>query len=307
MNSTLKPKQADDPHDFVVVPPSDVRVVPGDDELSDLLHQAARYRSDSRTNAASDGPPVPPVDTAFRAAAVNDVLLRGHRRPIGERALRGIVASLLAACIGVAAIAWQASGDVAKQMIAKWAPQLVLASLLSPEKAGLSAQPAPPVVPAEAANAGPPPSAAPAQAASQAVADTAADPAAESAMLSSTARDLATVTQEIEQLKTDIEQLKASQQQMSRDFARASLQNDASSHGRVSEQNLRPAISASPPRPAAARARKPPPQIAAAPGLPRAAPYYPPRPPEPQPQVTAQPQADPELSSVPRPPMPVRQ
>ena len=54
------------------------------------------------------------------------------------------------------------------------------------------------------------------------------------------------------------------------------------------------------------------PQAAAAPALspaaasyPAAAPYYAPRQPEPPP-ATTQPQPDPELSSVPRPPMPVQ-
>lgn len=312
MHSTLKPKDADDPHDFVVVAPDDVRVTPADDELSDLLHQAAHHRSDPQTHAASDlpaGPPVPPVDTTFRAAAVNDVLLGGHRRSIGRRALRAFAAPLLAVCIGFVAITWQASGDVAKQMIVKWAPQVILTSLLPPEKPGLSAQPAPPAVQAEAgaANAAPPQPAPVVQGAPQGVAPTAADPSAGKApLLQSMARDLASVTQEVEQLKASIEQLKASQQQMSRDFANASLQNKAS------EQNLRPASSASSPRPAAARARKlmPPlqsPQAAAAPALPQVAPHYAPRQPEPQPLATAQPQADPELASVPRPPMPLRQ
>ena len=304
MQSTLKLKQSDDPHDVLVVAPDVVQVAPADEELSNLLRDAARRLSDPQTHAGSDspaGPAVPPVDTTFRPAAVNDVLVPGLRPSIGRRALRGFTALLLAACIGVAAIAWQSYGDAAKQMIAKWAPQLVLTSSLPPEKPGLSAQPVPPAVQAAAAEAVPPQPAPLAQTAPQGVAPTAAEPSAESApLLQSMARDLASVGQEVEQLKASIEQLKASQQQMSRDVAN------------VSEQNARPRIAALPPRPAVARPRKPMPpypprQAAAAPALPpAAAPYYASRQAEPQPQAAAPPQPDPELASVPRPPMPVR-
>jgi hypothetical protein len=326
MQSTLSPKQADDPHDVLVVAPdAAVRVVPSDEELSNLLHQAARHRSDTPTGAASDlpaGATVPPVDTTFRPAAVNDVLVAGHRRSIGGQAVRALTALLLAACIGGAAIAWQSSGTLAKQMIAKWAPKLILTSLLSPEKTEPPAQPAPyagpPAVQAADANAAPPQAAPPqpappAQTAAQAVAPaTAADSAQ---LIQSMARDLASVGQEVEQLKASIEQLKAGQQQMSRDAAKVSEAKASevkASEVKASEQNLRPRISALPPRPPAARARKPmppyypPPQAAAAPVLPQTAAPYVPRQPEPPPQATAPPLTDPELASVPRPPMPVR-
>src|SRR3982074_3582146 len=144
MHSTLNPKQTDDPHDAVVVAPDVDQVASADEVLSKLLRDAARQVSDPQTHTGSDlpaGPPVPPVDTTFRPAAVNHVLGPGHRRWIGGGALRGLTAWLLAACIGVAAVAWQSRGDVAKQIIAKWAPQLVLNSLLPPEKSGLPAQP----------------------------------------------------------------------------------------------------------------------------------------------------------------------
>src|SRR5258707_1355132 len=96
MQSTLKPKQTDDPHDFLVVAPDPVRVAPdavrvardpvraapADEELSNLLHAAAaRYRSDPQTRAGSAGPTVPPVDTTFRPAAINNVRARGKSWP----------------------------------------------------------------------------------------------------------------------------------------------------------------------------------------------------------------------------------
>jgi hypothetical protein len=301
MHSTLKPKQIDDPHDIVVVAPDVARVAPADEEISNLLRDAARHLSDVQTRTGSEipaGPAVPPVDTTFRPSAVNDVLVPGRLRSVGRGAIRAFAALLLATCIGVAGIAWQAYGDAAQQMIAEWLPRFVLTSSLPPEEPALPAQPAPPAVQAAAANPAPPQPAPPAQTAAEGVAPAAAASAESAQLLQSMARDLATVGQEIGQLKASIEQLKASQQQMSREVAKAS------------EQNLRPRISAPPPRSAAAPARKPmppspPPVASAAPtSLPSAAPYGP-RQFEPPPQATAQPQAE-QLSPVPRPPMPLR-
>ncbi|HEX9471653.1 MAG TPA: hypothetical protein VF957_19180 [Bradyrhizobium sp.] len=323
MNSTLKPKQTDDPHDVVAVAPDVARVVPAFEELSNLLRHAARHQSGPQANtgpgvAAASGvaatppaPSIPTVDTTFRPAAVNDVQnnvhAAGSRRSIGRRAVRAFAALLVATCIGVAGIVLNAHGDVAKQ-IAKSVPKLLTSLLL--QKPGLPAQPTAPTVEADAANTAPPQPASPAQAAPEAAAPAAATSPEQAQLLQSMAHDLATVGQQVEQLKASIEELKAGQQQMSREIAKAS------------EQNLRPKISAAsapPPRPAAARPRKPmpsypPPQAAAAPPLPQSpAPYVPPpsaapympRQAEPPPQAAAQPQ-DEELSSVPRPPMPVR-
>ena len=290
MHSTLNPKQTDDPHDFLVVAPDIVPIAPADAELSSLAPDAMLYPSDPQSHIGSDfsaGIAVPPVDT-FRAAAVNNVQVPGERGSIGKSAVRAFTALLLAACLGLAAIAWQSSGNVAKQIIAKWAPKFILTSLLPAlENRGLPEQPSPPTVQASTAKAAPPQPAPLAQTAPEGVAANAAALPPESALLHAMALDLATARQEIEQLKA---------KQMSRDIAKAPV------------QNLRPKISAPPPRSAAALARKrmppfPPPQIrsssqAAAPTVPQQ--------PEPQPQATAQPQAEPELSPVPRPPMPLR-
>ena len=79
---------------------------------------------------------------------------------------------------------------------------------------------------------------------------------------------------------------------------------------RPSEQNLRPKMPAHPPRTAAVRARKPMPpplqQAATAPVLPPPPAPYVPRQVAPPPQTTGETLTDPELASVPRPPMPVR-
>jgi hypothetical protein len=310
MHSTLKPKQADDPHDVLVVASDAVPVASADavpvasanEQLARLVHDAVRQPLDPQTLTGSGfatAPPVRPVDTTFRPSDVNDIQILGRRRWIDRPAVRVLTALLLAA--GVAAIAWQSYGDAAKQMIVTWAPQSALTSWLPLEKLGLPAQPTPPAVAPGAAEAAASPAAAPAQ-----TAPAAAALSPESAQLiQSMAHDLATVGQQIEQLKASIEQLKAGQQQMSRDVAKASE--------KASEQNLRPRITPPVPRPAVARVRKPPmppyplPPAAAAATVPQAsapqasAPYVP-RQPQPLPDATAEPQLDPEL----RPPMPVR-
>ena len=315
MLSTPKLKQNDDPHDVLVVAPDVALVVPTDEELSKLAH-ALRHPSAPQIRTGSEPPAgatVPPVDATFRPA-VSDVRVPGPRR-----AARVFTAALLlAGCAGAAAFAWQSYGDAARQMIAQWTPQRILTSLLPLEKSAPSAQPAPPAAETVTANAAPPQPAVPAQAAPQpatpvqaapqAIVPSAADPSVESAQsLSAMAHDLANAAQEIGQLKTSIAQLKggieqltAGQQQISRDIAKAS------------EPNLRPKILPPPRRPAVARERRPPPlsrpQATLAPMSTQAAAPYIPRRPEPPPQDTGtvEPQADPELASVPRPQMPLR-
>ena len=325
MQSTLNQRPTDphaDPHDDVLV----ARI---DEELSKLAHVAMRDPLDPQTHMGSDfsaGAAIPPVDTTFRPAAVNHVQAPRLRPSFGVRAIRAFVGFLLAVCIGVAGVVWQAYGDAAKQMIARWTPQLVATSSPPPENPGLPEQPNPPAVQANAAKAAPPQPAPPAQAAAEGVTPAAAAP--ESAvLLESMARELASARQEIDQLK-------ASQEQMSREMAKTSQANAyeakasqakayeakaslakasqiKASQTKASEQNLRPGISALPPRSVAAPVRRPmppsypPPQAAAAPVLPPAPAPYVPRQPEAPAQATAQPQAEPELSPVPRPPMPV--
>jgi hypothetical protein len=318
MHSTLKPKQSDDPHDTdpVRVAPDPVAVAPAEQEFYDLLHDAARRLSQVQARAASDvpaGPAVPPVDTTFRPAAVNDVLASGRLGSIGRGTMRAFAAVLLATCIGLAGVAWEHYGDAAQQMIAQWTPQLALTSLLPQEKPALPSQPAPAADQADATSA-PAQSAPPAQAAAPAVAPAAASPADTAQLLQSMARDLASMGQEIGTLKASIEQLKASQQQISREMARASEAKASEakvSEAKPSEPNLQPRIAAPLPRPAPAPARKlkpkPPPPLAAAtpsPPPPPSAASATSRQIEPPPQASAQPQAQ-EVSPVPRPPMPL--
>jgi hypothetical protein len=320
MHSTLNPKQTD-PHDVLEIAPDVVLVARADKEFSNLAHDAMSRPWDPQTHIASDfsaGPSVLAVDTTFRAAAVNDVQILGDRPSIGTRAIRAFIGFLLAVCIGVAGIVWQAYGDAAKQIIAGWLPQLAVTSSPPPENPALPEQPSPPPVQASAAKAAPTQPVPPAQTAPEGVAPTTtATFTPESAqLLQSMAGDLARAGQEIEQLKTSIAQLKASQEQMSRDIAKVSgakISEAKTSEAKTSEarasseQNLRSRVSAALRRSAAAPARRPmppfpPPQAAATRPLPQTvAPAVPPQP-EPQPLATAQPQTE----LVPRPPMPVR-
>jgi hypothetical protein len=311
MQLTLTLKQTDDPHDFVVVPPDVVRVAPADEELTHLVQDLARRHSHPQIQtepdfAAAPAAPVPPVDATFRPTAVNDVA-SGRRGTIGRLAGRTFTALLLAGCTGVAALAWQSYGDTAKAMIGEWTPGSVLTSLPL-EKLGLSASSPPPAAEATAVSAAPPQAATLAPGAPEAVATTAvAVPADSAPSLESMARDLASARQEIVQLKASVAELKAGQQQISRDAAAKA----------AFEQNARARMAALPPRPAIARPRKPPPafppqqtfpsaQAATAPQLPQAAAPPAPRQVDPLPPAAAPPPADPALSSVPRPPMPVR-
>jgi hypothetical protein len=178
------------------------------------------------------------------------------RRPSrGRPALRGFIALLLTAGVCFAAFASQSYGETARQMISRWAPQLA-SSLPSaaPELAAQQSRPAVQVAAADAAIAqlSPPAQTAPQEAASAPI------PPEVTQSLQTMERDLASVQQQIEQLKASqvelarenartAEQLRANQEQIARAISSAS------------EQNLRKTAAApgNPPLPVAKPARKP--------------------------------------------------
>src|SRR4051794_19874776 len=219
MHSPLPAKSCDDPCDVVAVAPDAVRVAPSDEELSNLLHQAARYRSDTRTRTPPEflgGRTAPPVDTAFRATSVDDVLGSGGRW-MARRATRGAIALVLAACIGLAAVAWKSYGDTAKKKIAKLATQFVVTSSLPSEEAAQTTAPVILDASAEPASL--------VQSAPKLVAIAAEAPSPESAqLLQSMARDLSALAREVEQLKAGMEQLKLRQQQTLANLPKSSEQ-----------------------------------------------------------------------------------
>ena len=92
MQSTLDPKVAD-PHDIVEIVPDVVLVARAEKELSRLAQDAASRRTEPKM--ASDvfaGASVPPVDTTFRATAVNSQV-PGQQPPLARRAMRGFMVS----------------------------------------------------------------------------------------------------------------------------------------------------------------------------------------------------------------------
>jgi len=311
MQPTVKPKQADDPHDLLEVAPGVALVAPSnaadptDEELSNLLRAAARQRPGGKTRKTSEvvaGPSAPPVDTTFRAAAVNNVRRKAGRRSMGKWTIRGgVIGVVLALSVVVGFAAWQSYGDATTQMVAMWIPQRDPAPSASPQDAGVAEQPSPAGGQAAEVTLAPEQSR---QSAPQAIVPAAASAPSETPTLQSMARDVATLEQKVEQLQATIEQLKASQDQMFRDVAKGS-------EARASEQNLRPRTPQPAPRLAVAPPRKPnpvfrQPQVTAPVSPPSPAPYYAQRQPESLPPAAPQ-LADPELSSVPRPPMPLHQ
>jgi hypothetical protein len=318
MQSTPHPNDTD-PHDVIEITP-DVVLVPRADRAEkkdspSLTPGAVERRSDPQFQMQSDATgsaSAPRVDTTFRATVVDKVRPPANQSEPGKWLLRMFVAFLFALCSAVAAAAWQAYGDSAEHMLAKWTqqwvPHFTLSSLLrsSPPSTDHAA-PSPPQ-PAALATAAPvqpaPAQATPAQtpipqAAAPAQLSTAGPPAnvarsAESTqLLKSMAHDLSTTRQDIEELKGSLKELNEREEQMSRELAK------------LSEQRLRPKISAKRPapalRPAERRPRTPTyyyhPRAALAPVLPRTV----------APPVSLQ-SAPPPVSSdpVPTPPMPVR-
>ena len=205
---------------------------------------------------------------AARKKAVNKL-----RRPSrGRPALRGFIGLLLAAGICIAAFASQSYGETARLMISRWAPQL--ASSLPSATPKLDAQQSLPVVQVAAADAAISQLSPPAQTAPQDAAPVPIPPEV-TQLLQTMARDLASVQQEIGQLKASqeelarenartAEQLKASQEQMARAIANASEQNlrktsaatSANPPPRIANPARKP-VSTLPPKQARAQARAP--------------------------------------------------
>jgi hypothetical protein len=277
MNSTTDPK---------AIEPNDVLVARADERLAHAYDQIAR--ADQQLARLNEHLAKLEHDAAHQPSAVV-----GHRPPRGRPALRGFIGLLLALCVFVGAFVSQSSyGDAARLIVARWAPQFVATSSLPMEKPDFPAQPSSTAQVAAATPVLPQPTPS-AQTAPQDVAPPAAPMSPEvTQLLQSMARDLATAGQ-------GIEQLKAGQEQMTRDNASIAEQLKASQEqvarviAKVSEQELRPKISAPPPRLAATPARKP-------------APPLPSRQDTARPQATTQQVQEPQMSSTPRSLMPAR-
>jgi septal ring factor EnvC (AmiA/AmiB activator) len=186
---------------------------------------------------------------AARKKSVN----RPRRPSHGGPALRGFIGLLLTACICIAAFVSQSHGETARLMISRWAPQLAPASSLPVETPKLAAQHSPPAVQLAAADAAasqlpPPVQTAPHEAVAAPI------PPELTQLLETMARDLASVQQEVEQLKTSQEEL-ARENVRTGEQLRAMQEQTARAIANASEQNSRPRTSAPPPM--AASTRKP--------------------------------------------------
>jgi hypothetical protein len=214
---------------------------------------------------------LPPPDPALRAAPppLKDAAAPASR-PRKASFGRSVVRGLLAIAVGAAAtLGWLSYGEAAKQMFAAWAPQLVAAATApAPDVkvAGQEAAPAagaaqqaesPPAATVTAATPPPPPvtPAAPPQAAP-----------VQAAAAPDLTPKLEEMTREIASLRETIEQLKSSQQQLSRDLAKAIEQ----------QEPRRKSAAATPPKPTT-RNPPPPPQPAYTPPPPQRQVYTPPR------------------------------
>jgi chemotaxis protein histidine kinase CheA len=328
MQPTLSPHD-NDPHDVLEIAPDVVLVARAEEELSRLAREA-KTRSGNpsnpprieptlpRTDSAAATGEVPAVDTSFRAARTDE------GPSMARRLSRGFAGLLLAICIGGVAVAWRASGEVAKEAIANYAPQFA-AKVMPPAEANPPAEQQPAAAPApvqqasaeapaavQETSAETPPAAATPPTTALAAAAAAAIPADQSQRVQSMARDLASLGQEVAVLKASLAELKASNEQMSHDMAKLSEQNQRLKLGALQAKAAMPpsrrAAPAFRPTQAAIAPPYPPPQAAAPPPQyppPGAAPYPPPQAAYvPPPAAVGQPPVDPD---IPRPPMPVRQ
>src|SRR5262245_52103483 len=113
-----------DPHDVLEIAPDIVLVARAAGELSKLAPngkpRAPQPQHPPQPKAEPrfiEDPSVPPIDTGFRATAVN------RSRPSrGGRAIRGFFGVLLAVLVGGAVLTLKVSGDVAQQVFAAWIP-----------------------------------------------------------------------------------------------------------------------------------------------------------------------------------------
>ena len=319
MQSTPSPNDTD-PRDVIEIMPDVVLVARADraekkKETTSVTPGAADSRSDPQFQTPSEAArsaSAPRVDTTFRATMVDKVSPPANPSAHGKWLLRMFMAFLFALCSAVAAAAWQTYGDSAEHMLAKWTqqwvPHFTLTSLLrsSPPSTDHAA-PSPPS-PAALATAAPvqpapaqaapaqtptPPAAAPAQPSAASAPANVAQSTESTELLKSMEHDLSTTRQDIEELKNGLKELNDREEQMSRELAK------------LSEQRLRPKVSAKRPaptlRPAERKPRTPTyyyhPRAALAPALQRTV----------APPVPLQ-SAPPPVSSdpVPTPPMPVR-
>ena len=104
MDTALNPKQTDPRH---------VLLARADEELAHAHEQIARANEEIAC-------------AEKQLSKLEHNAVPGSRAWFDRPAVRGLTGLLLAACVGVAAIAWQSSyGDAAQEILARWAPKQI--------------------------------------------------------------------------------------------------------------------------------------------------------------------------------------
>jgi hypothetical protein len=300
-----------DPHDMLEIAPDVVLVARAAAEFPSLAPDATHRPGERQPNmgaAFTPSPATPQVDTSFRATDTS-----GGRRH-GGWARKALFTFLFTSCSALALAAWQHYGDDAQAMVAGITPQIIpaLTSWLPAQKPATIVQPD--ATDTSSARQSTPPSA---LAAAPSPTTAAASPVASETteqvqLLQSMARDVASLTQQIDELKATVAQLKAAQE---RQEQRQELRQE-----QISREKPRPEARVSEAKPAEPRPTKlgaPPRPLGTV--VQRARPVYPapqagyapaPLPPPGAAPVQVAPPPPPSASSpddeVLRPPMPVR-
>jgi hypothetical protein len=242
--------------------PDDILVARADERLAHAYEQIAR--ADDQLSRVTEQ-----LSRLEQGPVRHPSAVLGSQPSRGKSALRGVTGLVLAAGIGAAAYALQASpyAESAKAMIAQWAPHGVSTSPLALAKPG---DPATTPATVQLASAETMPSQAPpaVQSPAQEVAPASAPASPElTQMLQSMARDIATLEQGIEQLKANQErmaadnaraigELKASQEQMAHLVVKPPVQD---TRAKTAAPPAPKPVAAAAPKPIAAAAHKPPP------------------------------------------------
>ena len=122
-DTTLNPKQPDVRQ--VMVARADEQLARAHEQITRANEQIGRteeHLAKLERDAASHPSDYPQTGMNRARSAVSS-----NRPSLGGRAARGFIGLTLMACIAVAAFAWQSPsyGEAARQVIARWAPQLV--------------------------------------------------------------------------------------------------------------------------------------------------------------------------------------
>jgi len=243
MVSTLDTGQHD-PHDVLEISPDVVLVARAAADFPSLAPDAKAHHDREAVMGSPDAA-IPRVDTTFRAADTSG------ERSVHSKWLRSTaMAFLFALCSALAAAGWGRYGDEAKATLANYTPQMALSSLLPTSlisgRAAVATPADAPVAPAAATDQASQPTPAPQQAAdNSAAAAPGALPPDTIQMLQSMEHDIASLNQQLSDLKARIAELKAGQEQLGQKLARVP-------EPRVSEARPvepRPTKLGAPPRP----------------------------------------------------------